>query len=238
MNEKDDLISQTLPKLESLGDVETYLNGLKKGIKSGKISVQNIDFVPIFHSIQTIVNTKNLRNIVTEFENSADLFQRKIEDIRSYISEIGGMEKFEEKLKLNTEDSLENLMNSLYRPPYIVEDINLESLIASFTRLTTKNNMWDSIEFPELTDLVEDAPDIEQFNHLLDDVHFEEELQKFKQYLMTKLPIQLSQLLSETPDEETKNANFIFCLYLIQRKILLYNKKTNELQKYKEERIT
>ena len=165
-----------------------------------------------------------------------DLFHQKIEEIRTYISEIGGMEKFEEELKLNTDDSIENLMDSLYRSPFIVEDINLESLVASFTRLTTKNNLLASIEFPELTDLVEDLPDIEQFNHLVDDVHFEEELNRFKQKLTPKLPIPLSSLLSETPIEEVRNTNFIFCLYLIQRKVIIFDKETNELRDFKEER--
>ena len=62
-----------------------------------------------------------------------------------------------------------------------------------------------------------------------------DELTRFKQDLIPKLPLLLSSLLSDTPSEEVRNDNFIFCLYLIQRKVIIFDKETNELKIFKEE---
>ena len=222
------------PTLETLSDVEEYLKKLKAEIRSGNLSSQDIDFIPIFHSIQEIVNAENLRNIITEFQNSSDLFGRKIQDIRAYISSIGGKQEFEKYVKVQSEDSLNEVFQVLYNPPFTVDDINLETLMSSFDRLTNRKKVWSTIEFPDFNDVVRDTT-AEDFEGFVDDVHFERDLEKFEKKVLSELPKSLPDLLNSAPNKDLRYSYFVYCLYLIQRKKIVFDKDSNELRKFEEE---
>ena len=200
------------PKLESLSDIEEYLKKLKSEIRSGTLSSQDIDFIPIFHSIQEIVNAENLRKIIYEFQTSSDLFSRKIQDIRAYISSIGGKQEFEKYVKVQSEDSLNEVFQALYNPPFTVDDINLETLMSSFERLSNRKKIWNTIEFPDFNDVIRDAT-AEYFDGFVDDVHFERDLEKFEKVLTAKLPQSLRELLSSAPNEDLRYSYFVYCSF-------------------------
>ena len=223
-----------LPKLETLSDVEEYLKNLKSELLSGTLSLQDINFVPIFHSIQEIVNTENLRNIITEFQNSSDLFGRKIQDIRAYISSIGGKEEFEKYVKTHSQDSLNDVFQELYNPPFVIDDINVETLMTSFLRLTNRKKIFDVIEFPDFDDVERDAT-AEDFEGMIDDVHFERDIDKFEIQLISKLPQTLAEILKFAPSDDDRYTHFVYCLYLIQRKKIIFDKDSNELRKFENE---
>ncbi len=222
--------SENVPTLKTLNDVKVYLQKLKVDIRSGSLSAQDIDFIPIFLAIQQIVDAENLRNLVSEFQNSSDLFARKIQDIRMYISSIGGEEEFENYVKVHSLDSLNSLMQELFNPPLIIEEIDLETIVSSFTRLTNRKKFL-TIEFPDFSD-VERNGSAEDFDGLIDEVHFERDIQIFQHFLMPQLPKSLPDLLKSAPNDGVRYNYFVYCLYLIQRKVIVFNKKTNELHPY------
>ncbi|MBN2157345.1 MAG: hypothetical protein JW776_14970 [Candidatus Lokiarchaeota archaeon] len=223
-------------QLRTLRDVEIYLKNLKKDIQLGKISTQDIDFVPIFHSIQEIVNNKNLKTIVTEFKSSSDLFGKKIQDIQAYISAIGGEEDFESIIKVESQNSLHECFQALYKPPFIIEDINLNTLYDSFVKLTNKKKIWESVEFPDFSEIAKEEFNMGEIDFLIDDVHFERELNSFELKLLPTLPQKLSDIIDTTTNTEIRYKRFVFCLYLIQRKKVVFIKNTNRLEEYKDEK--
>jgi hypothetical protein len=230
---KSKINSSNVLKLETLQDVKEYLQKLKLQIHSGTISPQEIDFIPIFHAIQKIVNKENLRNILKEFQNSSELFSQKIQDIRAYISSLGRREEFEKYVKLNSQESLDTIFQSLYIPPFTLDDINVEGLISDFLRLMNRKNFLKNIEFPDLSDVVKNGS-AEDFEELIDDVHFERDLEVFKSKILLNLPISISNLLNSAPNDKDRFTHFVYCLYLIQRKILMFDKSTNSLLKFEE----
>ncbi len=222
------------PKLDTLSDVEEYLKNLKSKLRSGSLSLQDINFIPIFHSIQEIVNSENLRNLITEFQKSSDLFGRKIEDIRAYISSIGGKEEFEKYVKTHSQDSLNAVFQAMFNPPFIIDDINLEPLMTSFLRLTNRKKIFNIIEFPDFDDVERDTSAAD-FEGMIDDVHFERDLNTFKTQLASKLPISLNNVLKSAPNDYDRYTYFVYCLYLIQRKKIVFDKSSNELRKFEDE---
>jgi hypothetical protein len=231
---KPDFNPKVLPKLEKLQDVTDYLKKIKSDIHSGKISPQDVDFIPIFHSIQKIVNSANLRNIITEFKNSSELFSRKIQEIRAYISSLAGKREFEKYVKLSSQESLDSIFQSIYNPPFTINDINVETLSSSFVRLTNRKKYLSDIEFPDFSDLIKKGS-AEDFEGLIEDVHFERDLNAFKINVQSKLPISISKLLNSAQDDKDRYTHFVYCLYLIQRKILVFDKSSNMLRKFGEE---
>ncbi|TFG19917.1 MAG: hypothetical protein EU530_04820 [Promethearchaeota archaeon] len=221
-------------KLNTLHDIEQYLKKLKSQIRSGSLSSQDIDFIPIFHSIQEIVNSENLRSIIMEFHNSSSLFSRKIEDIRKYISSIGGKEEFEKYVKSHSQDALNDVFQALYNPPFVIDDINIDPLMISFLQLANRKKLFTTIEFPDFDD-VERNGTAEDFEGLIDDVHFERDIDKFETQLISSLPQSLTNVLKSATNDEDRYSYFVYCLYLIQRKKIVYDKSSKELRKFEKE---
>lgn len=225
-------VTSNVSNLKTLPDVEEYLKKLHSEILSGKLSSQDIDFIPIFQSIQDIVTTENLRSIVVNFKHSSDLFQRKVSDIRAYISSLGGS-KFEQIVKVQTQDSLNLVFQSMYQPPFIVEDINMEIILGDFTRLVNRAKIFDEIEFPDLRNVNKET-NIQIFDQYIENIHFERDIQKFEKQLVPQLPQKLTDILDSAPEEvaQARYSYFVYCLYLIQRKKVFFDKKSNELHLY------
>ena len=224
--------NQKTPKLESLNDIEKYLKTLRTEIHSGHISTKDIDFIPIFQTIQHIVDKENLRTIISEFENTSELFQRKIGEIRAYISSIGGSENFEKSVKIQKEESLNDLFQALYQPPFSLEDINLDVLVRNFKLLSNRKNIFTEIVFSDHIEVSKNELK-HQFNGYIDEVNFEEELEEFAKFLVPKLPISLKKLLDTATNNDIRYSYFVYCLYLIQRKTIEFDKHTNNFLKFR-----
>jgi len=224
-------------ELKSLHEIKQYLKQLRAELRSGKLKSQEINFIPIFHSIQEIVTVENLRNMLSEFESSSELFSKKIEEIRAYISTIGGEEQFEHFIKSSNQEILSAIFQSLFNPPLMIEDINLETLFESFTRLSNRKIKWDDIKFPEISGIPNNLQ-MTELDDFIDDVHFERDLEEFERIILPTLPQNLSEVLKSAPDGEMRYNYFVFCLYLIQRKKIVYDKKLNELKAYNQEEKT
>ena len=208
---------------ESLDSLLEFLKNLESGIREGKIKSSDVDFIPIFRTIQKLVDQQNLETIVGDLEASSELFSQKIAEIQGYINKISFDSSFKTFLLKHhdNEPLLRTILTKCWKTPVVFEEISHKFLTESFNRWAVRKIKRKKIEniIPEKTEF---KPDF-SINSLTEP--FQESLNDFFDYLKTELPIKLIDLLMKAKDADSFYNWFNFCLHLITKHKIHYDKK-------------
>ena len=220
-------LSNELLNFESLDDLRDLLKKLYSSIKEGKIKSSDIDFVPIFKTIQKKLRHKlgrnSLHTIIGDLEVSSELFSQKISEIQDYINKIAFDDSFKTFLLRHNDNDplLRKILTKCWKNPVVLEEVSHQFLTDAFSRWAGKKIKREKIDFiiPEKTDFI---PDL-SINSLAEP--FQDSLNNFLNFLKTEMPIKLIDLLMKAQDAGTFYNWFNFCLHLITKHKILYDKK-------------
>lgn len=212
-----------ISNFESLDSLRKFLKNLESGIREGKIKSSDVDFIPIFRTIQKLVDQQNLETIVGDLEASSELFSQKIAEIQSYINKIAFDDSFKTFLLRHNDNDplLRNILTKCWRTPVVFEDVSHKFLTESFNRWARKKIKRKKMEYiiPEKTDFIPDF----SINSLPEP--FQESLNTFFDYIKKEMPIKLIELLMKAQDADSFYNWFNFCLHLITKHKIHYDKK-------------
>lgn len=215
--------SNQIINFESLENLREFLKNLESQIKEGKIKSSDVDFIPIFRTIQKLVDQKTLETIVGDLEVSSELFSQKITEIQGYINKIAFDDSFKTFLLSHNENEplLRNILTKCWRTPVVFEEVSHNFLAESFNRWAGRKKNRKKMEFiiPEKTDFIPEFT----INSLTKP--FQESLNDFFDFIKMEMPIKLLELLMKAPDADTFYNWFNYCLHLITKHRIHYDKK-------------
>ena len=215
-------LSNEISNFESLDDLRDFLKKLDSRIKNGKIKSSDIDFIPIFKTIQKMVDQQTLESIVRDLEVSSELFSQKIAEIQGYINKIAFDDSFKTfLLKHNDNDPLlRKILAKCWKNPVVLEEVSHQFLTDAFSRWAGKKIKREKIDFkiPEKSDFI---PNL-NINSLTEP--FQESLSNFLNFIKEEMPIKLIDLLMKAQDVDTFYNWFNYSLHLITKHKIEYDK--------------
>lgn len=218
---------KTPTKFASLSELRDFLHTLETQIQTGAVHSAEIDFVPVFTAFQDLIDERNLPESVTDFKHSSDSFQNKIDEIKAYISRVTEEDEVIQFLNKNAENDIifGGILNKCWKRPLVLEKMSEEYLLQSFNRCANRAERSSKQEYQEPL-RIENRPEV-QITAL--EEPFEDSLMRFFTNAKDLLPCTLKEILVDKKLEISAYERFIYCLHLIQKKQLLYNKKDGVL---------
>jgi hypothetical protein len=220
--------SNKIANFESLENLREFLKNLESSIREGEIKSSDVDFIPIFKTIQKLVDQKTLETIVGDLEVSSELFSQKITEIQGYINKIAFDDSFKTFLLRHKDNDplLRNILTKCWKVPVVFEEVSHNFLTESFNRWAGRKISRKKMEYiiPEKTDFIPEF----SINSLPEP--FQESLNDFFDYIKKEMPIKLLELLMKAKDADTFYNWFNYCLHLITKHKIHYD-KTNGIIK-------
>lgn len=173
------------------------------------------------------MSNENIEEIIDYFKTSNFIFQDKINYIKSFISRYSSEEKIKTFIETIEDDSIYSYMLSkIWHNSFIIESFPLTFLSSSYEKLTCGNNTRTKLEFipPEKVVCKKELP----LN--ISDKTFKETVTEFYTEIAKKLPINLKELLCQAPNSNESYNWFLYCLHLIQKHILEYDKRSGMIK--------
>ncbi|MHA1728882.1 MAG: hypothetical protein ACTSWY_09140 [Promethearchaeota archaeon] len=212
--------------INSLEELRDFLKKIEREIDAGQYTSSDINFIPIFKRFQTLISQNNLEKGVSDFGDISEVFKRKIGEIQNYISRIAFNDSFKIFLlnHKNNESLFSAILTKCWKTPLILEDYNEQYFSSSFQKLVMKKKRYIKKEIldPEKVEI----KGIINFDYINSQESFQESLNEFFKFLRVKLPCKFNDLFSEAPNSEKFFNWFNYCLHLIQKHRIFYNKKS------------
>lgn len=119
-----------------------------------------------------------------------------------------------------------HILSKVWHNSLIIGSFSLPFLSLSYGRLIDGNTIRKKIEFIIPEKIVKKR----ELTLNISDKTFKEELTEFFNKAVKKLPCNLKELLFQAPDSNESYNWFLYCLHLIQKHILEYDKKSGILK--------
>jgi hypothetical protein len=216
-----------LEKIISFDELSQYLESVISNIDHGKLNLVDIDFLSIYQVFQKIVNQSNLEQGIHEFQKTTDIFKDKINLIQDYINKAKsdiGCNVFIEKQKGN-ENLFQQLLYTCFKTPVVLSYYPNEYLYQEFDRWVSSSMQHRRKEFIDPERSIEKG----DFTLACQEQSFGQSLDCFFDLIALKLPLKLTDLLKQAEDSDQLYNWFIYCLHLIQKHRLIYDKDSKIL---------
>jgi len=229
-NESEPSKDQTNPYYEKLGkirsfdDLSKYLTEIVYDIEHGAVSLVDIDFQSIYQRFQGLVSASNLEEGIEEFGRTTAIFKDKISFIQDYINKAKsdiGCNVFIENNKGN-EGLFQHVLMASITPPLVLSYYPSEYLYQAFERWCSSTIQRRRREYTEPERSVEKG----NFTLACQEQSFDQNLDCFYTLIAPKLPLNLPSLLNQAANSDELYNWFIYCLHLIQKHRLEYDKDT------------
>ncbi|MFX1376706.1 MAG: hypothetical protein ACFFA0_12930 [Promethearchaeota archaeon] len=205
-------------------DINRKIEEIRNQVISGKLSLLNIELVPIFENLKNSLNASNLNKYSLTYKNAFQLLIQKFEELKILINNIDRKEGFLEYLKSNPEDSeIDQLLSQYWVKPFNIASLSFDFLKYSGEKLSIQRGHPITIEHPEKFE-VKDTFLLE-----VPERKFTEKMLDFYNRIKNKLPCSFDEIFEDEYNQISLYENFVYLLHLLQLNKIKYEKNTNTL---------
>ena len=209
-----------------LEELNRRIKDIHDDILEGKISLLDLELVPMFNQIKDTLNVDNLDKHSLIYKNTCELLNQKFDELKSLLSSLDTQEKFTQYLNTNPTDAeIYELFEGCWRKIFTLDTLSMDFLEISKERLSKLIRESYSIEHLKKKEeggvFILEVPKLK----------FSEKMTEFLNSILDKLPCSFDEVFADDSDQIKIFEKFVYLLHLLQLNKVKYQKETNTLYK-------
>ncbi len=209
-----------------LEELDKKIKDIHDSILEGKISLLDLELVPMFNQIRDTLNIDNLDTESLIYKNTCEILNQKFDELKKLLSSLDTQEKFTQYMNSEPSDAeIYDLFEGCWSKVFTLDALSMDFLEISKERLSKLIKKSYSIEHLQKTDEGGD------FILEVPKLKFSEKMMEFFNTIQDKLPCSFEVIFEDESDQIEIFEKFVFLLHLLQIGIIKYQKETNTLYK-------
>ena len=209
-----------------LEELDKRIKDIHDGILEGKISLLDLELVPMFNQIRDTLNVDNLDKESLIYKNTCEILNQKFDQLKKLLSSLDTQEKFTQYMNSEPSDAeIYELFEGCWSRIFTLDTLSMDFLEISKERLSKLIKKSYSIEHLQKIDeggvFILEVPKLK----------FSEKMMEFFNSIQDKLPCSFEAIFEDESDQIEIFEKFVFLLHLLQIGIIKYQKETNTLYK-------
>ena len=207
-----------------LEELNRRIKDINDDILEGKISLLDLELVPMFNQIKDTLNVDNLDKHSKIYKNACELLNQKFDELKSLLSSLDTQEKFTKYLNTNPTDiEIYELFEGCWSKIFTLDALSMDFLEISKERLSKLIRKSYSIEHLQKKDkggvFILEVPKLK----------FSEKMMEFFNSIQGKLPCSFDEVFEDDSDQMKIFEKFVYLLHLLQIGKLKYEKNSHTL---------
>jgi len=209
-----------------LEELNSKIKNIHDEILEGKVSLLDLELVPLFNQIKDTLNVDNLDKHSLIYKNTCELLNQKFDELKSLLSSLDTQEKFTKYLNTDPTDvEIYDLFEGCWSKIFTLNALSMAFLEISKERLSKLIRKSYSIEHLQKKEeggvFILEVPKLK----------FTEKMTEFLNSIQGKLPCLFDEVFEDESDQIKIFEKFVYLLHLLQIGKLKYQKETNTLYK-------
>ena len=209
-----------------LEELNRRIKDIHDDILEGRISLLDLELVPMFNQIKDTLNVDNLDKHSLIYKNTCELLNQKFDELKNLLSSLDTQEKFTQYLNTNpTDGEIYDLFEGCWSKIFTLNALSMDFLEISKERLSKLIRKSYSIEHLQKKEeggvFILEVPKLK----------FSEKMTEFFNSIQDKLPCSFDEVFEDDSDQIKIFEKFVYLLHLLQIGKVKYQKETNTLYK-------
>ena len=209
-----------------LEELNRRIKDIHEDILEGKISLLDLELVPMFNQIKDTLNIDNLDKHSLTYKNTCELLNQKFDELKSLLSSLDTREKFTQYMSTNPSDvEIYELFEGCWSKIFTLDALSMDFLEISKEKLSKLIRESYSIEHLQKKDeggvFILEVPKLK----------FSEKMTEFLNSIQDKLPCSFDEVFEDDSNQIKIFEKFVYLLHLLQLGKIKYQKETNTLYK-------
>ena len=209
-----------------LEELNRRIKDIHEDILEGKISLLDLELVPMFNQIKDTLNIDNLDKHSLTYKNTCELLNQKFDELKSLLSSLDTREKFTKYMSTNPTDvEIYELFDGCWSKIFTLDALSMDFLEISKEKLSKLIRESYSIEHLQKKDeggvFILEVPKLK----------FSEKMTEFLNSIQDKLPCSFDEVFEDDSNQIKIFEKFVYLLHLLQLGKIKYQKETNTLYK-------
>lgn len=209
-----------------LEELNRRIKDIHEDILEGKISLLDLELVPMFNQIKDTLNIDNLDKHSLTYKNTCELLNQKFDELKSLLSSLDTQEKFTQYMSTNPTDvEIYELFDGCWSKIFTLDTLSMDFLEISKEKLSKLIRESYSIEHLQKKDeggvFILEVPKLK----------FSEKMTEFLNSIQDKLPCSFDEVFEDDSNQIKIFEKFVYLLHLLQLGKIKYQKETNTLYK-------
>jgi len=201
---------------------------LKNQVLLRKKSLLDEDLESLFVEFKNLISESELETSIQIMDNGTIILEKKLDELRDFISIISQKNQILEYLKNSASDeAFAKILNKIWQSPLLLPHFSLSFLMKSFERLVlNKNSSNLEIFFKDKPIL--GSPDIRELPEI--DKPYKMKMFGYLNSIRPVLPATLDDLINKNHSIDVYYENFSYILHLLQLGFLSFTKSNQRFE--------
>ncbi len=209
---------------ELSNEIKEKIKNIYDDVKNGKISLLELELVPIFNELKNTLNILNIDNYSKVYIEACELLDDKFKEFQDLLNSLEDEKKFDIYLKSNPRDAdIIELFNDCW-----IKEFSLQSLSYDFLEFS-KNKLTQDKAPPVIIEHLRRDNVKEDFILELPTQKFTEKMLEFFKEIENKLPCSFDKIFDGIQDQIEIYEKFVYLLHLLQIKKIKYKHETSTI---------
>ncbi len=205
-------------------EIRAKIKVIYEDVKNGKISLLDLELVPIFNELKNTLNISNINRYSKVYIDACDLLDDKFKEFKDLLNSMEDDKKFDLYIKSNPDDKeIIELFNECWIKTFQLQSLSYDFLEQSFTKLNR-----DRIPSIIIEHLKRDHVK-ENFILELPTQKFTDKMNEFLEEIKKKLPCNFNSIFDKIENQIEIYEKFVYLLHLLQIKEVKYKHETDTL---------
>ena len=197
---------------------------LKNQVLIGKKSLLDEDLESLFVEFKDLISESELETSIQIMDNGTIILEKKLDELRDFISIISQKNQILEFLKNSSSDeSFVKILNKIWQTPLLLPNFSLSFLTKSFERLVL-NKKSSNLEILFKDKPILASPEIRELPEI--DKPYKMKMFEYLNSIRPILPATLDDLLNKNYSVDVYYENFSYILHLLPLGYLNYDKSS------------
>jgi len=201
---------------------------LKNQVLIGKKSLLDEDLESLFVEFKDLISESELETSIQIMDNGTVILEKKLDELRDFISIISQKNQILEYLKNSSSDeSFAKILNKIWQSPLLLPHFSQSFLRKSFERLVL-NKKSSNLEFFFKDKPILGSPDIRELPEI--DKPYKMKMLGYLNSIRPVLPATLDDLINKNHSIDVYYENFSYILHLLQLGFLSFTKSNQRFE--------
>ncbi len=201
---------------------------LKNQVLIGKKSLLDEDLESLFVEFKDLISESELETSIQIMDNGTVILEKKLDELRDFISIISQKNQILEYLKNSSSDeSFAKILNKIWQSPLLLPHFSQSFLMKSFERLVL-NKKSSNLEFFFKDKPILGSPDIRELPEI--DKPYKMKMLEYLNSIRPVLPATLDDLINKNNSIDVYYENFSYILHLLQLGFLSFTKSNQRFE--------
>lgn len=205
-------------------EIKERIKNIYEDVKSGKVSLLELELVPIFNKLKNTLSTSNIDKYSKVYVDACELLDDKFKEFQNLLNSLEDEKKFDIYLKSNPDDAeIIELFNECW-----VKSFQLEALSYDFLELSSEKLIREKTP-PIIIEHLKREKVKEDFILELPTQKFTEKMYDFLKEIKEELPCSFNSIFDNMGNQIEIYEKFVYLLHLLQTKEVKYKHETDTL---------